>query len=543
MKPLLPIALFLLPVILHAQPSDDDANLYIPPTLALIGGEGMSVAVDSYTQVIRRRTPLLPMLFFDQGAWDIPERYRRFSGPGEAADFTDTGTVYYHAGKRGKYHEILNIVGYRMSRDTTTTLSLRGCYSFEPGEDAPLAYERALVVREYLHAVWGVDTARLPILPPRRPVISDASLPLQEEGRRVEFITEDRHLLRPVDFSWTSTAPIDIYIPLLLTLNASPADVASIEFRILDDRRELLAAATLQPDPTRDVYELDVEWWYSLRDGADLADNLQLEARLIMTDGRIRSAGSIPMKRIRSSDFITHPDPINPGDYGIIPFFAWGESGLSDLQKDVIREYVRLCDSLNAAAGRDGLLAVAKGVSASDEGGLWLPEEIDAVYLAEKGGRSAPDGSSSEEHTNLQVRIVGTEDEPDPVDPLPWMSIYGEVTEATTYNPPPPRSTSPPSPVVLPESPSDVDSLGLDRARSVITFLRDSLGVEIPELDVQEAISGQPASRREWLEYARGRGIHPLESQYRRMEILPEDRYYQRSVTLTIEPVSLFLRR
>ncbi len=537
--PLFLLILLLTPTILRAQTSEED-NLYIPPTVSLISGEGMSVAVDSYAQIIRRRTPLLPMVFFDQGMWDIPSRYHLFGGPGEAADFTDSGTVYYATRKRGKYPDLLNIIGYRMMRDTTTTLSLRGCYSFGPGEDEMLARERAHVVRDYLRVVWRVDTGRLHLLPPIRPIPSDANIPRQEEAQRVEFFTEDRHLLEPVVFTETSYAPISIYIPFLLTLNVPPEEVASIEFRILDSRRELVAASALSPDSERSVYELEAEWEYALKGGDRLDDNLQFETRLVMVDGGIRTARAIPMKRVYSSDLIAHPDRVNSGDYGVLPFFHWGQSDLNRMQKEAIREYVRLSDSLNASIGRSGLLAVAEGISTSDEGGLWLPEEVDATYLTEKGGQSVPDESRSEERSNLQVRIVDTEEDPDPVDPLPWVSFYGEVTEGTTYNPPPPRSTSPSSPVVLPASPSDIDSLGLERARSVIAFLRDSLGVEVPDLDPQEAISGQPAHQREWFEYARTTGVRPAEVRIIPIPILPEDRYYQRMVTLTIEPASRF---
>ncbi len=158
----------LIPVLLSAQEPEEE-SLYIPPVLTVTNTNGGDPAVHITVEAFERTIPLLPMIFFDEpGGWTIPERFVQFRRAGEAHRYADTNLLFTIAMNFGKYYEVLNIVGYRMMKYPDAVVGLRGCFSGEPGENDTVARERAWRVREYLHYVWDIDTARLPILPSER---------------------------------------------------------------------------------------------------------------------------------------------------------------------------------------------------------------------------------------------------------------------------------------------------------------------------------------------------------------------------------------
>lgn len=59
--------------------------------MAVVNQYGSEEIVEVQNYLDSRRTPLLPMIFFDNpGEWNIPELYQQFSGPGDAFDYFDT---------------------------------------------------------------------------------------------------------------------------------------------------------------------------------------------------------------------------------------------------------------------------------------------------------------------------------------------------------------------------------------------------------------------------------------------------------------------
>jgi len=143
--------------------------------------------------------PLLNYLFFDDNASDIPSRYNALSQD-QARTFSVERLHYLDAVKT--YHHILNIVGRRMTEHADATLRLVGCNAEAGAEkgNTDLATERAHAVRDYLERVWNIAEGRITVTSrglPERPSNTTTSDGI-EENRRVEFYSDNVHILEPV---------------------------------------------------------------------------------------------------------------------------------------------------------------------------------------------------------------------------------------------------------------------------------------------------------------------------------------------------------
>lgn len=145
-----------------------------------------------------RIRPLLPYVFFDQGASELPYRYYRLN-----ADQQERFSVenFYNLDAMTTYYHLLNIVGRRMQDDPTSTLTIVGCADGSDGnqQDA-VAPARAKAVQDYLASVWDIDPSRLPVqarrLPEQPSKVDEADG--QAENRRVELQGSTPSLLAPV---------------------------------------------------------------------------------------------------------------------------------------------------------------------------------------------------------------------------------------------------------------------------------------------------------------------------------------------------------
>ncbi len=538
-RPLLPVALLLLCADAWGQPGGDD-NLYIPPdlTVALGNQYGSEEIVEVQDYLYSRRTPLLPMIFFDRpGEWNIPERYQQFSGPGDALDYVDTGSVYGWAGNMAKYYEVLNVIGYRMVCDTAATVGLRGCYSFEPGEDDALADERALVVREYLAAVWSIDTTRLPIHPSVRPVDSAANTLHQSEARRVEFLTDLPRILDPVPYTMVTPNASYLALEFAIRPNLDAVDVASIEIRILDGRRELLTAATFAGHPDSSTYHIGGTWLAERRRGEDFFGTLLFEARVITYDGKSRASNMVPLpvRSVEKGMFERwNRGGIPDGHYGLIPFFDPGDTNLDARQKDIIREYVRLQDSvIREEGGPGGVLVVASGYAGMDEN-----PRIDPPLIAAEVDRLRYEYRQQNEFyvRQRERRRIGT---------LHLTQDFVEdasPTEKEYYLVPGPDMEE----LERREENRDyrgmtADSIAVIRARHVVSFIRDSLGVPVLNdslpSDVGSFLINHP------YDPVPLQGINIRNEMGDELWLIPEYRFYNRRVELRLGTAREFEER
>lgn len=142
--------------------------------------------------------PILPYIFFDAGNSELLNRYTALISS-QINNF-DESTLQDSV--LAVYHNLLNIVGNRMQKNTTANLTVTGCV--EPTDDGgnlnKLASSRAQTVKDYLVNIWGISAQRIITQSRELPeVISNRSIAEgRQENRRVELSSSSSEILEPV---------------------------------------------------------------------------------------------------------------------------------------------------------------------------------------------------------------------------------------------------------------------------------------------------------------------------------------------------------
>jgi|GEM_PF-1309337 len=164
----------------------------------------VSTRVDTLTveeQIVRQQFPLLTYIFFDQGMAEIPARYHTLHSSAESESFDETKIP---GGAIEHYYHVLDIVGSRLRANPQTTITLVGCTDGTPVENGiqGLSRKRVETVRDYFVNIWGISEKRIRLetrgLPENPSAVSLKEG--QEENRRVEILSPDWELMKPVVF-------------------------------------------------------------------------------------------------------------------------------------------------------------------------------------------------------------------------------------------------------------------------------------------------------------------------------------------------------
>jgi outer membrane protein OmpA-like peptidoglycan-associated protein len=155
------------------------------------------VQIEDFVSINMR--PLLNYVFFDDSSSTIPRRYNQLA-KNEAMTF-DTDNL---KGKNAieTYYDVMNIVGNRMKENLSAKITLVGCNSNIGPEldNKSLSNDRAMSVKNYLTNVWGIEPNRIDVQARNLPIEASKSdtLPGQEENRRVEILSSDESIIKPV---------------------------------------------------------------------------------------------------------------------------------------------------------------------------------------------------------------------------------------------------------------------------------------------------------------------------------------------------------
>ncbi|MFM8177604.1 MAG: OmpA family protein, partial [Candidatus Kapaibacterium sp.] len=199
---------------------------------------------------IEENYSLLPQVFFAEGEARL-ERTRmatidksRTSGFSESTLPKNTLDVY---------HELLNIVGQRMTADSSSSITLVGCNSNTGAErgNTELSRARAESVKAYLTSVWDVDPARISVKEQNLPSSpsNNASQEGQAENRRVEIIPSDSRLLSAVSIKNATVRAAPDIVEIVPSVT-SEAGLASWTGTIVQEGRELRRfGGTSAPEP------------------------------------------------------------------------------------------------------------------------------------------------------------------------------------------------------------------------------------------------------------------------------------------------------
>lgn len=174
-----------------------------PPIALLDVYNTTSGKVEDYAEVsiVEHRTtdvlPLLPYIFFEQSSSELSDKYKRLS----TATINEFKESYLGNEQLNVYYHLLNIIGARMKKYPTSSITLIGCIeSDDEWKVKNLAQKRTRSIVDYLVNVWGIDKGRINIkqrvlpLYPSTQRIADG----RNENRRVEVESDDKRVLAPV---------------------------------------------------------------------------------------------------------------------------------------------------------------------------------------------------------------------------------------------------------------------------------------------------------------------------------------------------------
>ncbi len=231
--------------------------------------------------------PAAGMVFFHTNRAELPDAYRLFSTPEEAAGFRPDDLT----GALNRYFNILNFLGHTLREDPEVRIGIIGCTSDTGPErdNLELALNRAAAVKAYLRRVWDIAPERMRIEArnlPEDPSASDTRAG-RLENQRVEFIfSSEAARARAIGGLITETQNQKT---LTVRLDLSPhADIRSGEILILGEDR-VLTTLPIPAAPER-VYAVPLDTLGRER----LAGLGAIEALLRITDasGRGHEAAS-----------------------------------------------------------------------------------------------------------------------------------------------------------------------------------------------------------------------------------------------------------
>ncbi len=155
------------------------------------------VQIEDFVSINMR--PLLNYVFFDDSSSTIPKRYNQLA-KNEATSFETDNLKGKNAIET--YYDVMNIVGQRMKENLSANITLVGCNSDVNSEkdNKALSNDRAMSVKNYLTGVWGIEPNRIEVQARNLPTEASKSdtLPGQEENRRVEILSSDESIIKPV---------------------------------------------------------------------------------------------------------------------------------------------------------------------------------------------------------------------------------------------------------------------------------------------------------------------------------------------------------
>jgi len=145
--------------------------------------------IERFDRVVQ---PILPYVFFDDNASDIPVRYKQLNFE-ETKDFNEQSLMNMDVLDR--YHHVLNLAGIRLKNDPKLTITITGTTSGGGIEkkNIVLSKKRAENVANYLQQAWNIAPNRINII--AKPIPDNPSNIENPEGlaenRRVELLFSD----------------------------------------------------------------------------------------------------------------------------------------------------------------------------------------------------------------------------------------------------------------------------------------------------------------------------------------------------------------
>jgi outer membrane protein OmpA-like peptidoglycan-associated protein len=191
--------------------------------------------------IVTQTYPILPYIFFDSLSYDLKQIYRRQAGDGFAESKLPTETLEI-------YYSMLDIIGSRLRDNVGSEITITGMSDGREGISAEerlvLAGKRASTVADYLTEQWKIDKKRIKIDVRELPEIATSTIYEEgyQENRRVEIISNDYNILKPVVFSkFSEYEAVTEILPVTINTN-QPEKYSDIEINIKSGEKLISSA-------------------------------------------------------------------------------------------------------------------------------------------------------------------------------------------------------------------------------------------------------------------------------------------------------------
>lgn len=176
--------------------------------------------------------PLLQYVFFKEGSSDLKETNMNLLAPDKILGFSEAALPW---NTLKIYDDLLNILGYRMSKMPETSITITGCNKNLGVEknNRKLSGERAEAVKNYLTSVWGVAPERIKTASrnlPAKPA-NNRSEDGRTENMRAEIFTDNIELVKPIHLVSVQRTASHDKVEILPTVTAD-AGVKNWEIRV-----------------------------------------------------------------------------------------------------------------------------------------------------------------------------------------------------------------------------------------------------------------------------------------------------------------------
>lgn len=173
---------------------------------------------------VKESFPLLNYVFFDKNSDSLPKRYITFTSSEEATNFSENNI---QGGAIEHYYNMLNIIGERLKNNPSSVITIIGTTDGIEKNWKNLAINRANRIKKYFCDIWQIDSSRISIKSQKLPdkPSTKSTNEGKEENRRVEIISNDWNIMKPVTFIQNL---LNI-TPTKIEINASGGDSVNIE--------------------------------------------------------------------------------------------------------------------------------------------------------------------------------------------------------------------------------------------------------------------------------------------------------------------------
>ena len=244
--------------------------------------------------------PILPSIFFDEGSYTIPSKYRRLKA-------ADRGTFKMgdlaNKSNYEVYRHVLNIVGKRMEENPAAVLFVTGCNANVGAEQGnqKISEQRAQAVSDYLQDVWKVQAKH--IILQKRDLPENPSNSAEQTGaaenRRVDLSSTLPELLAPVVSDVIAKIPNPPTVRFGLEINAG-AGLKQWNFETTQFQED--EVATVFQRTGTNNYPQQLDWNLAQEANTVPASGQDLTVQLSMTDINNKTGDaplvSIPVEQI-----------------------------------------------------------------------------------------------------------------------------------------------------------------------------------------------------------------------------------------------------